>query len=138
MLAVLWGVLTGLLDEFSPRRLIYVTRLSPVGPEANVWTQALSEIYRTKENLSRLPGKMQVPWLRIEVASATVVGRLRHSSRSINKDAAFEIFLSPGFRLVDGTAISNVGDLRSEGIYMRVRIEQIVEIFSAAEGWTPE
>ena len=139
VLALVWGIISGLLDEYAPQRLVYLTRLSPVSPETSVFTQAFSEIYRTKENLARRgSGEMMVPWLRIETEGGTVVGRLRFSSFVIDENC--EVFLRPARYLHDSDAQAPgpTADLTRQGLYMRITKDRVVEVFSAKENWEPE
>ncbi len=140
VLAVAWGMAMGFLRHWAPRRLMFLANLSPVSPEPNVFTQALAERYRSRENLAKR-GKenMQVPWLKMCTSSGVIFGRLRHSSHRWDADKSFEIFLSPVYRIEQDEAkpMANNANLRFEGLYARVLPEQQIEIFSADESWQP-
>lgn len=139
VLALAWGVVAGLLDEYAPQRLVYLTRLSPVSPETPVFTLAFSEIFRTSENLAkRGTGEMVVPWLRIDTEAGPVVGRLRFSSFVIDENC--EVFLEPARYLRDADAAvpCPADQLTRRGLYLRLTKDRVVEVFSAGENWKPE
>lgn len=138
--ALAWCIVTGFLSHLAPQRLLFLARLTPVSPEPTVLTQALAERFRTPTNLARRgSGHMQVPWLKIGTETGTLLGRLRHSSRLFDAHEAFEVFLGPVYRIEQGKMKSitcGIG-LQFEGIYTRVRPEQLVEIYAADETWQP-
>jgi hypothetical protein len=139
-LAIVWGATAGLNAGLSPRLLAYRLRLTPISPTSNVFNAVLENLVRTRENL-QLRGKpeLQVPWLRVERADKVVIGRLMSGTVGFKLDQPIEVFLSPALVLNDGSASKReilVNDGRQlRGLYLRVRPEDVVEIFTARADW---
>lgn len=139
--AALWGTATGLLSRFSLARFLYNARLTPIAPEDNVFTQVLSEIYRTRENLARRScGQMDVPWLLITGENTSIFGRLQQGSIQIAANEAFEVYLSPYYQInVDESSVEKPWTkLPKEGLYCHIQPGDQVEIFTARMGWKPD
>lgn len=139
--AVVWGVGTGLLSRFSLARFLYSARLTPVAPEDNVFTQVLSEIYRTRDNLAkRRCGQMKVPWLIISGENISVFGRLQQGSVRIAANEAFEVYLSPCYRLNADQSLAEKPwqSLSIEGLYCHIQPGDQVEILTAQMDWKPD
>lgn len=139
-LAIAWGAIAGLNADLAPRLLVYRLRLTPISPTSNVFNAVLERLVRTRENL-RLRGKpaLLVPWLRVERADKVVIGRLTSGTVAFDLDKPIEVFLSPAVVLKDGSAVERetlANDGRQlRGLYLRVRPEDVVEIFTARADW---
>ena len=138
--AVLWGAITGLMSRWSIGSILYKAQLTPVGPEENVFTQAIAERFSSPENLrKRGSGKMEVPWLRVVDENGEVFGRLRQANVRIEPHEAFEVYLSPCERRISGsTEIDGyLKEVKFEGLYRHISPSDSVEIFVAPENWDP-
>lgn len=128
--AVVWGVLSGVFNRFSPSGLLYSLGLSDISPEDTVFNAIMSERFSdTRE---------YVPWLRITSETRSVIGRLSRASHRIDADKPFEVFLlnysveffEPRKSVVCAPPISI-------GAYFRIDIGDAVEVFSAPGSWLP-
>lgn len=138
--AVFWGSATGLMSRYALGNLLYNARLTPIAPEENVFTQIMSERYRTRENLKkRSCGQMDVPWLRITGENRYIFGRLQQGSIRISPDEPFEIYLSPCYQkdLNETKDEDLCKDLSFEGTYCHILPSDQVEVFTAKMDWTP-
>jgi hypothetical protein len=140
LVAIAWGLVSGALAGYAPRILAYRLRLTPVSPVPNVFNDMLGALVRTPENL-RLRGTpaQAVPWLRLQRPNGAIVGRIARGSVDFDVDAPIEVFLSPTFRItVAGTVPwSALDGAVHQGVYLRVRAEDIVEVFTARADWLP-
>jgi hypothetical protein len=128
------GIASSLL-AWRPAALAHQWRLTPISPMPNVFSDELSNRFRTKENL-RLHGQpeQQVPWIRLERAEITIMGRLRRSNVQFDIEKPFEVFLSPAYLIKEGSCpILDPLD----GIHLRVLPTDIVEIRSERADWMP-
>lgn len=142
-IGVMWGLVSGFLPLTEwYRQSAYARAVSPFAPDRDVFNMALGQIFRSKKNL-RLSGKecQAVPWIQCELANHRIFGRMQYSSKHIDRNKPFEIFLSPVYELKDGTAIrleSAFGEgSRMKGVYMKIRPEQELYVISARADWLP-
>lgn len=141
--AVAWGVLPKLAPAMNPRMAVYLSRLTPVSPAPDVFNEGFSELFRSKQNLRlRGTGCMNEPWVRVAVEGRLLFGRVRYTSARVDVDKPIEMFLAPACfvvstddlpTLVESKRIRGKGDDHRKAIYLRIRPEQAVEVFSFKE-----
>jgi len=140
-LALAWGLTSGLARHYSPRHLAFLNHLTPIAPEPDVFHRSLGKVFRTKENMAKRGKDEQlVPWLKIDAGNRVVFGRLQTSNTRIHQDKPIEVYLAPAFSNESSSLVPHSGGdgASSVGFYLRIRPEQVIEIFSAREDWRPD
>lgn len=138
--AIALGVIAGRFADMRLGKLLYDSGLSPIAPESNTFTQAITERFSTEENLRLVnSGKMAVPWLRLKDGERTVFGRLRLANIKIAAHEPFEIYLEPYFYFENGKIVlpSTFRQLSQVGLYAHILPSQMVEVWHAEESWMP-
>ena len=141
LVALLWGAVSGLAREYSPRHIAFLNRLTPISPKPDVFHLALDRRFRTKENLAKHgQNDQQVPWLKLRSDTGVILGRLRSSSVNIELDKPFEVYLEPAYTVVNGvvTPIDNEGGAGFVGLYVRIKPENTLKVFTARADWVPD
>lgn len=139
-LALIYGMIKGLLWKYW-KNVSFIRRWTPISPYNDVWTDALDNTFRTKEN-RKLAGRpeQRCPWVCIALDEHTdIIGALTRSSMRIEPDKPFEIFLDPAYirkdekisqaMRLDGTHVT--------GAYIRVEPKMPVFVLSAPSSWRP-
>jgi hypothetical protein len=130
LLAIGWGICSALLWRFRPRRLAFLTHLTPVMPDEDVLTPTLAELYAHGA---------QAVWIRVPRERETILGKICTTSFSIEQDKPVEIHLDPGYVIPANATQPLVAPAGAQpgGIYLRLGAEDAAEIFTAAVGWRP-
>jgi hypothetical protein len=139
--AFAWGLITGLARHYSLRHLAFLYRLTPIAPERDVFHRTLGQLFRTKDNMAKRGNNDQlVPWLKIDAGNRVMFGRLRSSNNVIHQDKPIEVYLAPAFSIENSSLVPHSGGngASSAGFYLRIRPEQVIEIFSARADWRPD
>ncbi len=139
--ALVWGAVSGLARQYSPRHIAFLTRLTPISPEPDVFHLALGERFRTKKNLAkRGQNDQQVPWLKLHSDTGVILGRLRSSSVKIERDKPFEVYLEPAYTVENGvlTPIDREDGAEFVGLYVRLKPENTLKVFTARADWVPD
>jgi len=131
VIAVVWGIVSGLGTSNGPRSLAYRLRLTPVSPAQNVFNDLLGDLVGTKQN-RKLRGKPEQlrPWLRLRRDNSEILGCLTNGSVAFGVDEPIEVFLCPAFIRQSEAAPRSV-----KGLYLRVVPEDLVEVFVARADW---
>jgi hypothetical protein len=141
--ALLWGVTSGVLATRFERRIFgYRLRLTPTTLQKNPFHDVLDALVRTPAN-RKLRGRPEqlVPWLRVQRGDMVVLGRMRQSSDEFEWGEPIEVYLFPSFVFKAGKLTQRENDIDYRdyfrGLHMRVRLDDIAEVFVAPASWDP-
>jgi Family of unknown function (DUF6338) len=141
-LATLQGLLVGMAIK-QWKGLSWALRWTSISPYEDVWNDILSENFRNKKNLAlRGTPALRRAWLKLALNDGhVIIGRMRRSSITIDKEKPIEVFLAPGYvfneqcRMVE--ALGDLTGCDKVGFYLRVSAQTPVEIVSARDDWHP-
>lgn len=130
LLAISWGIASGLLWRWRPRQLAFLWRLTPIMPDDDVFTPMLEELCVRRD---------VVVWMRIFRERETILGKIEITSVTIEQDKPIELHLKPAYIIPSGATspISAVATTNNGGLYLRLGIEDVTELFTTDPTWTP-